>query len=317
MASNIKPTLFSVVIFLSFNTLSCNKDDIIESIDPDLSTGNEYVDKVFEWTPAPGQFINEFGSASNEGEILTPQQAADWSLQKISNHQSVSLGSFGGYIIAGFNHNIYNTGEYEIGVLGNAFIDSNGNSNEPGIVYVMKDENGNGLPDDQWFELRGSDTFSPGTIRNYEVTYFRPDGPGQPVKWIDNFGNTGQVEYMEAFHKQSSYYPLWIEDEKYTLSGTCLEAKSKENPETGKWENPPFEWGYADNIGEDNIAFAGFSNCNRFRISDAIDTDGDPVELDYINFVKIQTGVSAQAGWLGEVSTEILGIVDLTTYSSD
>ena len=39
-------------------------------------------------------------------------------------------------------------------IQGNAF-DS---SNEPGIVWVMQDVNGNGLPDDEWYELRGSET---------------------------------------------------------------------------------------------------------------------------------------------------------------
>lgn len=38
--------------------------------------------------------------------------------------------------------------------------------------------------------------------------------------------------------------------------------------------------------------------------------DGRPADLKYIDFVKIQTGVQAKAGWLGENSTEVFGISD-------
>lgn len=311
-----------LLTFLSISFPSCNKDEIIEAVGPDNpdSTGfrpitpqsSGTVDRVFEWTPAPGQYINDFGSTFDGDHPITSEEAAQWAFERLSKRQFVSLGAFGGYIISGFDHSIKNIGDYEIGVFGNAFLSQNGCSDEPGIVYVMKDTNGNGLPDDIWYELKGSDTFAEGTIWNYQVTYYKPAGDEKPVKWSDNLGNTGEISYLGAFHKQSSYYPEWIDSETYTLCGTCLEAKTCQNPETGNWENPPFEWGYADNIGEDNIELDGIKNCNRFRISDAIDKDGNPVNLDFIDFVKVQTGVSATAGWLGEVSTEVLGIIDLS-----
>lgn len=270
------------------------------------------VTKVFEWTPAPGQYINDFGSDYTDLDGITPETAVAWALARLKDHNFVSLGAFGGYITVGFDHSILNTGDYEIGVFGNAFLSDNGSSNEPGILYVMKDENSNGLPDDTWYELKGSDTLSPETIRNYQVTYHRPDKDGESVSWTDNLGNSGEIKYLGAFHSQPTYYPVWIQEDSYTLSGTCLKAKTRKNPETGNWENPPFSWGYADNFGDDNIEYDNIKNCNRFMISNAIDIEGNPVELDFIDFVKIQTGVSSSAGWLGEVSTEILGVVDLT-----
>lgn len=313
--------LFLVVSFF-VALISCNKDEVIEiegdgnsqqgGFRPSTPFSNAYIDRVYEWTPAPGQYINDFGSDFPDAVNISPSQAAAWALERLKNNFYVSLGAFGGYMVAGFDHSVKNIGDYEIGVLGNAFLSVNGNSNEPGIVYVMKDENLNGLPDDTWYELKGSDTFSPGTVRDYAVTYYRPQEDGQPVMWKDNLGNTGYVDYLGAFHSQPTYYPLWVEQNEYTLAGTCLEAKTIKNPDTGNWENPPFGWGYADNIGKDNFNFAGFNNCNRFKISDAINVDGQPVSLDYIDFVKIQTGVFSQAGWLGEVSTEVLGILDLT-----
>ena len=212
----------------------------------------------------------------------------------------------------GFDHSIAaSEGGYEIGVLGNAFLSAAGNSNEPGIVYVMQDTNGNGLPDDTWYELKGSATFDTTTDRDYAVTYRRPDAPGKPVDWSDNRGGSGQVPYMALFHTQDYYYPAWIKDDTYTLRGTRLEARTEQLP-SGNWSNNPFGWGYADNMGDDVTEFDGVTDCNRFRISDAIDTDGNPVSLKYIDFVKVQTGVLSFAGSLGEVSTEVFGIIDLT-----
>ena len=323
MQFRIKFPIISI-IFISL-CVSCNQDEVIikdeegnngnsgqEGFRPSTSDSTPFINKVYEWTPAPGQYINDFGPDISNEDQITPEQAADWAFQRIKNNYFVSLGAFGGYIVVGFDHSIKNTGDYEIGVIGNAFLSGNGNSNEPGIVYVMQDENQNGLPDDTWHELKGSDTFAEGTVKDYVVTYYRPEKDGQPVKWTDNFGNTGEVDYLGAFHSQPTYYPCWIDSETYSLSGTLLEAKTMKNPDTGNWENPPFKGGYADNIGEDNINFEGFSNCNRFKISDAINSQGNVVNIDYIDFVKIQTGVFSEAGWLGEVSTEVLGIIDLT-----
>lgn len=38
--------------------------------------------------------------------------------------------------------------------------------------------------------------------------------------------------------------------------------------------------------------------------------DGSSVELEYIDFVKIQVAVQTKSGNLGELSTEVLGIYD-------
>ena len=51
-------------------------------------------------------------------------------------------------------------------------------------------------------------------------------------------------------------------------------------------------------------------NFNHFRISDAVCADGTPANLPSIDFIKVQTGVNATAGHLGEVSTEVCGIYD-------
>jgi hypothetical protein len=50
---------------------------------------------------------------------------------------------------------------------------------------------------------------------------------------------------------------------------------------------------------------------NKFKISNAIDKDGKPVDLYFIDFVKVQSAVQSKSGWLGEVSCEITNIIEL------
>lgn len=306
---------------------SCNID---EDITTDLGKGEFYRartaeskadwNKVYEYTPAPGQFINETKTGGFDGTQTTPEVAIEYAEKRMSEVDKngnpypnwVSLGGFGGYIVVGFDHSIDNSGGYDIGILGNSF----SGSSEPGIVWVMQDENGNGLPDDTWYELAGSETGKPETIQNYAVTYYRPSEPKQPVKWTDNQGNSGEIDYLKQFHRQEYYYPLWIEEDSYTLTGTCLAARNYDASGNGSyWVNVEYDWGYADNFSpidrltdEDN-ASAG-ANANHFRISDAIDANGKHKDLEYIDFVKVQVGVNAKSGWLGEVSTEVFGFYD-------
>ena len=220
----------------------------------------------------------------------------------------MSLGGWGGYIVVGFDHSIENKGGYDFSIKGNAFE----SSNEPGIVWVMQDVNGNGIPDDEWYELKGSEYGKPETIQDYAVTYFRP-GPSMDTPWQDNKGNTGSIDRLGNYHPQEYYYPLWIEADSYTLYGTCLKARTEQNPTTGFWSNNAFGWGYADNIGDDmpnkdnpNAGALG----NYFKISDAVNIDGTSANLSHIDFIKVQTGVNAKAGWLGENSTEVFKFCD-------
>lgn len=116
-----------------------------------------------------------------------------------------------------------------------------GGSNEPGIVWVMQDINGNGQPDDEWYELKGSETGIDGTIQDYEVTYYRP-APRAHTPWVDSEGNSGSVD-MNAYHGQEYYYPNWIKEDSYTLYGTRLTPRNNQDPVTGYWANNAYEWG--------------------------------------------------------------------------
>ena len=52
-------------------------------------------------------------------------------------------------------------------------------------------------------------------------------------------------------------------------------------------------------------------------ISNAIDAEGNPVELKYIDFIKVQTGCNTKSGWLGENSTEVFGFFDYSMIQAE
>ena len=59
------------------------------------------------------------------------------------------------------------------------------------------------------------------------------------------------------------------------------------------------------------------ANANHFKISNAIDANGNKVDLKYIDFIKVQVGVNAKSGWLGEVSTEVFGFFDYSMIQAE
>lgn len=270
---------------------ACNSGEEITTTQVD-----EPVARILEYTPAPGQFINEealSGGAFNG--VDTPDKACRYVAARFAQNNWVSLGGWGGYVIAAFAEPVPNTGDYDLYVKGNSM----NTSSEPGIVWVMQDANGNGVPDDTWYELKGSEYDNAATIRGYQITYTQAaDGS---AAWSDNRGGSGTIDRMDE-HTQASYYPAWISTSELKLSGTRLPANIKE---AGKqWQAQAFAWGYADNFSTvDRIGMT-----NRFRISDAVTADGAPANLRQIDFIKIQTGVNAKAPLIGEVSTEVCGI---------
>lgn len=286
---------------------ACNRDEnILGDPDDDYNNGSAGTTefKVMEYFPAPGQFINE--KESGFENVLTEEEACAYARKRLSSHQYVSLGAWGGYIVVKAPVAIKNTGGYDFSIAGNAF----DTSSEPGIVWVMTDEDGNGLPDDEWYELKGSYYGREGYERNFWVRYYRPESAFSDVRWINSRGESGKISWLGEFHKQEFYYPLWIKEDSYTLYGSLLPERLRQNPSTGVWENGAFSWGYADNDGEDSaiVEISGRTvQKNYFRITDAIDKEGNPVKLKSIDFIKVQTAISSLSDIVGENSTEVCG----------
>ncbi|NDV81519.1 YncE family protein [Bacteroides sp. 51] len=279
---------------------------IIDDEPEDPNAPSAYATRVLEYLPAPGQFINTTTSAYRKG--YTPEQVLAYATQQIKDRSLLTLGGFGGYIILGFDHTIPNiSGAYDFKIYGNASYNSSltgakAGSAEPGIVLVSKDTNGNGLPDDEWYELAGSEYHSNNITRNYEITYYRPAAPLSEIQWTDNQNAEGTIP-RNSFHADNEYYPAWIADNQITFKGSRLPDNATNQDGVG-WVQYPYAWGYADNH-PNNTELA------QFKIDWAVNSDGTPVSLDGIDFVKIYTAVNQICGWLGESSTEISTIEDL------
>ena len=268
--------------------------------EPPAEEKHQYIQAVDEYVPAPGQFVNTLPEATADD---TPQSMAQKCTERLAGGagQLVTLGAFGGYITFHFDHPVKNVqGERDFAVWGNAYT---GNS-EPGIVMVSVDANGNGLPDDEWYELSGSaDTDSVGkVVYDYQVTYTKT--PMQDVPWQDNQGQSGVVARND-FHQQE-YFPLWLGNE-LTLKGTLLPPNGRDEGTNGTpyYVLQALRYGYVDNYPNSNR-----EGCS-FDISWAVDHQRQPVSLTHVDFIRVYSAQLQQCGWLGETSTEITGAEDL------
>jgi len=248
---------------------------------------SKFINRVYEYIPAPGQFVNELPKYEEGDDAASMCRKCE---QAIANNAGglVCLGGWGGYITFGFDHAVLNQEGYDLQILGNAFT-MPGNmeygSSEPGIVLVSRDDNRNGVPDDAWYELKGSLYDDPATQHDYTRTYTRAG---------DTLHNT--------FH-QHPYYPQWIERDEMTFRGALLPSQSQ--TVSGQNVQRLLAYGYTDN--KPNTDKEGTS----FDLSWAVDGNGQLVLLDSVHFVRVYTAVDEVLELTGELSTEINGAVDL------
>lgn len=288
----MKYTILSLVIFLSTIVVFADNATVVA------------------YLPAPGQFVNTLPAATAEDDSVSMASAADAALQKGS---MLHLGGFGGYVIAKFPSPISNAvvDDYDFRIFGNAY---DGNA-EPGVVWVSADDNQNGLPDDTWYELYGSEADR--STRPYSITYYRPSAADDAatgavdryIRWRASDDTEGFIP-KNTFHKQS-YYPLWIDADSITYTGTLLPDNAfDKNGDGSYWVLNAYDYGYADNKPNKDL-----DGCS-FKIEWAHTADGTPANLDRIDFVKVQGGINKINGQIGECSTEITGIESIRELAS-
>lgn len=313
-----------------------------------------YITKVYDFMPAPGQFVNmspKYDSGDTHQSIIAKVEKAICGLDSIRQFEQldgtiisdtmtivkpglISLGSYGGYVVFGFDHPVVNVaGENDFQIFGNAFgSDSlmvSGGSCEPGIVMVSRDANGNGIPDDPWYELAGSEYNKPQTQKHFTITYYKPDESKTPVPdgpfitdseyvyWTSNSTDGPQQGYVSknSFHSQS-YWPSWAQGETLTFTGTKLQNNATNESQTGEyWVQYFLGWGYVDNRPDYDYGYIGGaqqSNQNLgFNIDWAVDDEGNAVHLNKVDFIKVYSAMLQQCGYIGETSTEVCGGIDL------
>ncbi len=268
--------------------------------------GNAVVNKVFEYQPAPGHQVNGYiiiGDAFPKG--CTHTQACDTVLAHFQRQWLVSLGGWGGYLVAGFDHSVPRaTNGYDLCIKGNPY----DYQSEPGIIWVSQDVNGDGLPNDIWYELAGSEYGSARHQTGYAMKYYRPEQAHMGVAWRGSDGETDYIPYMSYWNPNDYYWQDWQMDcETLTFCGSRL--TSNVSYSNGVSSLPPYDWGYADNLGRDYLT-GKHGLMGYFNISNARTWDGKPAELEYIDFVKVQSAITGHTPNLGEASTEVYCIMD-------
>ncbi|MEO1129882.1 MAG: hypothetical protein AAFX05_09290, partial [Planctomycetota bacterium] len=142
------------------------------------SGAGDFADLLFEYTPSPGQFVNE--PSPFTAQVFNDPMAAlgppiGGGTLAADNTKLVTLGGFGGAVagssastyggalIVGFSQTVLDDPCNPYGldaiVFGNAIWvggDPNRRFAEAGVIEISRDANGNGLPDDAWYVVRGS-----------------------------------------------------------------------------------------------------------------------------------------------------------------
>ena len=312
------------------------EDGLEPEVTPPAADATPYITKVFDYMPAPGQFVNEL-PLYEVGDKQEDMNAKVLAAIGNNNEKMITLGSYGGYVTVGFDHTIMNVeGKRDFRIIGNAFYsaanpDENnyeGGSCEAGIVMVAYDKNKNKKPDDdEWYEIEGSShvdvTAEPWYQKaldngndvnfyynDFSLTYTRPtsepsseEESASYIPWTDNKGNSGHIA-KNGYHKQC-YYPEWIAESTLTFTGSRLPQNAIDESGKGTYfVLYKFQYGYADNE-KNSLDDASID------IEWAIDANGNRVSLPGVDFIRVYNGVNQVNGWLGESSTEITNIEDL------
>jgi hypothetical protein len=280
-----------------------------------LATKAQYISRVLEYIPAPGQHINStpWGDEKSAASIVGGVSG------------TLSLGAFGGQVVFAFENPVENDPANPYGVDFTIFGNPLSDWSEPGVVWVMKDENENGEADDSWYQLAGSDYYFSSTVHNYRVSYFNPGGEeARDVSWEDHHGKQGIIKansvHTQSYYPQNELFPN-VSLDSFELSGTLIRgAVDVDHPPVNVSLRRAF--GYVDNQLRGSKPYTvpdnpytpevEHSGGDAFDINWAVDSEGNEVVLDQIHFVKVQNGLLHQGGWLGELSTEVTGAVDVS-----
>lgn len=273
------------------------------------------VGTVTEYCPAPDYTIGWSIFAFSDDEALAQAQDA------LGNEFGIYLGTFGGYVVTKFDHTVINSYNKRDFIITTELFDASSKKyNSPLAVMIAYDKNQNGVADeDEWFEIAGSEHHKSTTIKNYEMTYFKPDNDKAPVngihswqydmeylKWTSNTGESGYIPKTE-FGRYSDYFPQWKTGDSYTLKGTKLAIPTKDvsDGDGTSWNIGTYEWGY------------GGIKDSRIDISWAVDKNGNKVHLPGIDFVKVYIPTFAAVGDEGYVTSLYKYTEDLNLVSVD
>lgn len=298
----------SLILILSVGVafVSCNSDGDDEPLNPGTPSTHRVTLSAVDYRPAPGQFVNEM-PRYDDGD--TPESMNAKALELLNRGSLVSLGALGGEITLTLAEPIFHDAnrEADFRILGNSYItgvigDITYGSSEPGIVWVMMDANGNGLPDDTWYRFVGDMSDQ---IDYFTITYTPAVNPTSQawVDWSTDTGQRGSLTCNTAYHAHS-YFPMWLYDDvdnaRFTVSAYALPPNGFLESSSGLYRQICYR-GFADSFPNNDPRSA-------FSLQDAVDINGRPANINRIDFIRITTAVIDSNGPLGEASTEIGGV---------
>ena len=82
-----------------------------------------YISKVYDFLPAPGQFVNELPEYMDGDTHEAILAKVEEQICGDKNPGMISLGAFGGYVVFGFDHPVANVeGAHDFKIYANAFM---------------------------------------------------------------------------------------------------------------------------------------------------------------------------------------------------
>lgn len=262
---------------------------------------------LVDYFPAPG--------VSNDGLAFTDKSELLSKIQlDLTDGEAIFLGTFGGYVVTKFDHTVINAyGARDF------IVEMQSSENlkfSPASIFVAYDANKNGLADEnEWYEIAGSEYHKSTTVKNHEMTYYKPD-PAKPaaagpaawqfdttyLKYTDNKNGSGTITKTTKFRRWN-YYPQWLGDS-YTLKGTkvYLPVKDVSDGAGATFNVGTFDWGYGG-IKDPSI-----------DISWAVDAKGNKVHLPGVDFVKVYVPTFTAIGASDLLTAYFQELRDLNFY---
>lgn len=299
------------------------------------SAQSDFATTIYDYTPAPGQFVNA-ALFSNPVRALGPPTGGGTIAP--DNSSLVTLGGFGGSITLGFDHRVLDDPHNPLGldfiIFGNASW-SGGNPlarfAEAATVEISLDLNANGLPDDAWFLIPGSHLNIPPSTFTSQLWDNNP-GTSTPPANIDWYPAGARSPMTTAAFRLPSIFESQLlinadlsGAESFVgyaeLSPTLLlgdfsgaDGSAGDNQLGDPEDDPAVDPAVFYTVPDDPFRVGidpGSGGGDAFDIAWAIDpATGNPANLIGFDFIRISTAVNFIAGPLGELSAEIDAVAD-------
>jgi hypothetical protein len=307
----------------------------------------DFASVVVDYRPAPGQYIN--GDVGDDGFTFNDPTSAlgppiGGGLVSANNSKQVSLGGFGGSITLGFNEAVLDDPLNRFGldaiVYGNAFwVGGNAQRRfaEAGIIEISRDANGNGIADDAWYLIAGSDIDEHAALAAFATQQWDDDAgtatPPADIAWYPDptiYPAIGANYTTSGFTLPAPYDPLVLDNaaspapsvsERFfgyaDLSPTLLLGDTDaDNAVEDPGVTPASFYTRPDNpfaVGVTPDSGGG----DAFDIAWAIDpVTGEPANLGGFDFIRISTASAAINGPFGEKSVEVGAVADVRPMPS-